>query len=149
MALVRLAGLASDAAPSQYPMQPSRLANMFLRQQPAARVTTAALEGSGRGTCVMVLGGNGKLSVGFEDPKRDVIVSLSACDLYNCLARRRFDGAGGRGDPQRPKHFSFRHLRARAGRHHDRFQIPGDARIARQQSLRSSCRAQLFWMHEK
>ena len=83
MALVRLAGLASDAASSQYPTQPLRLANMFLRQQPAARVTTAALEGSGRGTCVMVLGGNGKLSVGFEDPKRDVIVSLSACDLYN------------------------------------------------------------------
>jgi hypothetical protein len=36
-----------------------------------------------RGTCVMVLAGNGKLSVGFEDSKRDVIVSLSACDLYN------------------------------------------------------------------
>jgi hypothetical protein len=83
MALIRLAGLASDAAPSQYLTQPSRLANMFLRQQPAARVTTAALEGSTRGTCVMVLAGNGKLSVGLEDPKRDVIVSLSACDLYN------------------------------------------------------------------
>jgi len=83
MALVRLAGLASDAAPSHHPPQPSRLANMFLCQQPAARVTTAALEGSARGTCVMVLAGAGKLSVGLEDPKRDVIVSLSACDLYN------------------------------------------------------------------
>jgi hypothetical protein len=48
---------------------------MFLRQQPAARGTMAALEGSGRGTCVMVLGGNGKFSIGFDDPKRDVIVS--------------------------------------------------------------------------
>jgi hypothetical protein len=30
-ALVRLVGLASDAAPSHYPPQPSRLANMFAR----------------------------------------------------------------------------------------------------------------------
>ncbi len=53
---------------------------MFLRQQPTARVTAAAPEGSGRGTCVMALAGNGKLSVGFA---RDLTVSLPACDLYN------------------------------------------------------------------
>jgi hypothetical protein len=83
MALVRLAGFASDPAPAQDPPQASRLSNMFLRQPPTASVNAAALEGSARGTCVMALAGNGKLSVGFEDPKRDVMVSLSACDLYN------------------------------------------------------------------
>jgi len=31
----------------------------------------------------MVLAGNGKLSVRFEEPKREVIVSRSAGDLYN------------------------------------------------------------------
>jgi hypothetical protein len=83
MALVRLAGFASDPVPAQDLPQAPRLTNMFLRQPPVARVNAAALEGSARGTCVMALAGNGKLSVGFEDPKRDVMVSLSACDLYN------------------------------------------------------------------
>src|SRR5439155_13088374 len=81
--LVRLAGLAGDGAPAQNPLQPSRLAGAFLRHQPAARAAAAALEGRGRGTCVMALAGNGKSSVGFENPKRDIIVSLSGCDLYN------------------------------------------------------------------
>ncbi len=83
MALVRLAGFASHPAPAQDLPQAPRLTNMFFRLPPVARVNAAALEGSARGACVMALAGNGKLSVGFEDPNRDVMVSLSACDLYN------------------------------------------------------------------
>src|SRR5713226_7730522 len=74
VALLRLAGLASDGAPVQHTPQPLRSADMFLRQPPAMRVSAAALGGSARGTCVMALAGSGKLSVGFEDPKRDVMV---------------------------------------------------------------------------
>ena len=40
-------------------------------------------EGTSRNTCVMALGENGKLSVGFGELSRDTIVSLATCDLYN------------------------------------------------------------------
>jgi hypothetical protein len=83
IALIRLAGTANDAAPSQGLPPPLQLANMVLRQQPAVRVIAAAREGSGRGACVIVLAGTGKLSVGAEGSKRDVTISLPTCDLYN------------------------------------------------------------------
>jgi hypothetical protein len=112
MALVRLAGLAATRVLT-VPPQPSRLANMFLRQQPAAghhgsagRLGPRHLRDGPRR--------ERKLSVGFEDPKRDVIVSLSACDLYNARAtpiRRRWR----RGD-QRPKHFLPAPTRSRRAR---------------------------------
>ena len=81
-ALIRITGFASDAGPAQDPPRAARLANLFLRQPLSPRVT-AATDGPTRGTCVMALARNGKLSVGFEDPRRDVMVSLWACDLYN------------------------------------------------------------------
>jgi hypothetical protein len=83
MALIRLTGFASDPAPAQDVRKASRLTNMFLRQPPLARVNAVSLQGSARGTCVMALAGNGKLSVGRDDPKPDVMISLPACDLYN------------------------------------------------------------------
>jgi hypothetical protein len=83
MALVRLAGFASDPAPAQDLPQASRLTHMLLRQPQVARVSAAPPDGSARGTCVMALAGSGKLSVGLDDPRRDVMVSLSGCDLYN------------------------------------------------------------------
>jgi hypothetical protein len=81
VALIRVTGFANDTSPAQDLPQASRLTN-FLRQLPGPRVTAAA-DSPTRGTCVMTLAGNGKLSVGFGDPQRDVMVSLSACDLYN------------------------------------------------------------------
>ena len=36
-----------------------------------------------RNACVMAVGKNGKLSVGFGERSRNTIVSLVACDLYN------------------------------------------------------------------
>ena len=83
LALVRLAGLASDPAPAQDLLQSSWHPNVLLRQAHNARLAAAALRTSASGTCVMALAGSGKLSVGLEDPKRDVTVSLSACDLHN------------------------------------------------------------------
>jgi hypothetical protein len=77
--LLRLAGVANDGPPAQHTPQPLRSAEVFLRQPPpVARVGAAVLGGSARGVCVMALGANGKVSIGFEDPRRDVIVSLSA-----------------------------------------------------------------------
>src|SRR5262245_22158890 len=81
-ALIRITGFASDAGPAQDPPRAARLANLFLRQPLSPRVT-AATDGPTRGTCVMALARNGKLSVGFEDPQHDAKVSLPACDLYN------------------------------------------------------------------
>jgi len=83
MALGRFAAPESSGARVPTLPNPSQIANLLLRQQPAVRVSQAALDSSGAGTCVMVLGVNGKISVGFEDPKPDLIVSLSDCDLYN------------------------------------------------------------------
>jgi hypothetical protein len=47
------------------------------------RVTAVVPEGSSRNTCVMTLGKNGKLSVGFGELIRDTTVTLAACDVYN------------------------------------------------------------------
>jgi len=143
MALVRLAGLSSDARLT-YPTQPSRLATCFLCQQPAARVTRPAWKARPRHLRDGPRRWAGKISGRPRDPSATSSSVYRPAISLQCLAGRRFDGARGRGDPQRPKHFSFRHLRACAGRHHDRFEIPGDTCIARRQSLRSSCRAQLF-----
>jgi hypothetical protein len=83
MTLVRLAGFTSGPAPAQDLPQASRLTHMLLRQPQVARVSTAPLEGPAHGACVMALAGSGKLSVGLDDPRREIMVSLSACDLYN------------------------------------------------------------------
>jgi hypothetical protein len=53
------------------------------RQLQIARATAAVLEHSAHNTCVMAVGNNGKLSVGFGDGSRETSVSLVACDLYN------------------------------------------------------------------
>src|ERR1700758_4703067 len=73
MAVVRLAG----PAPVQHPPHPSWFASTLLRQPTAVTVGSAALEGSARGACVVVLGGSEKVSVGSEAQKRATIVSLS------------------------------------------------------------------------
>jgi hypothetical protein len=83
MALLRLTGLAPGAGHAQNPPQQSRFSSTLPRQLQAARVTAVVLEGSTHNTCVMALGKNGKLSVGFGERSRDTIVSLASCDLYN------------------------------------------------------------------
>ncbi len=83
MALARLTGIAPGAEPAQNPPQQSRLSGMLPRQLQTARVTAVMLEGSTHNTCVMALGKNGKLSVGFGERSRDTIISLATCDLYN------------------------------------------------------------------
>jgi hypothetical protein len=80
-ALIRLSG--PVPGPVQDLRLPSRFASSFLRQPPTTRVAAVALEGASRNTCVMALGENGKLSVGFGELSRVTIVSLAACDLYN------------------------------------------------------------------
>ncbi len=82
-ALIRLTGVAPGAEPAQDLPQPPRFTSTFLRQPPTTRVTAVALDGSPRDTCLMVLGKNDKLSVGFKEPSPDTIVILAACDLYN------------------------------------------------------------------
>ena len=82
-ALIRLTGLAPGADPVQDLRLPSRFTSTFLRQPPTTRVAAVTLEGSSGNTCVMALGKNAKLSVGFGDLSRDTIVSLAACDLHN------------------------------------------------------------------
>ena len=82
-ALIRLTGLAPGADPAQDLRPPSRFTSTFLRQPPTTRVAAVTLEGSPGNTCVMALGKNAKLSVGFGDLSRDTIVSLAACDLHN------------------------------------------------------------------
>lgn len=81
-ALIRLTGPAPGPGPVQDRLSP-RFTSTFLRQPTTARVTAVALEGSSRNTCVMALGKNRKLSVGYGALSRDMIVSLDACDLYN------------------------------------------------------------------
>src|SRR5438132_8952658 len=83
LGLGRFAGPDSDGARLPDLPSPARIGNLFLRQQPATSVSRAALENSATGTCVLILGANGKLSVGVESPKPDLVVRLSACDLYN------------------------------------------------------------------
>src|SRR5215472_1853319 len=83
MALFRLTGLAPGAEHAQNPPQQFRFSSTFPRQLQTARVTAAVLEGSTHDACVMALGKNGKLSVGFGESSRDTLVSLAACDLYN------------------------------------------------------------------
>ena len=82
-ALIRITGLAFDAAPARGLPQPSRLTSTFIWQSPTTIVKSVALEGSSRNACVMVLGKNGKLSVGSGELNRDIIVSLADCDLFN------------------------------------------------------------------
>jgi hypothetical protein len=82
-ALIRLTGPAPGADPAQHLRLSSRFTDTLLRQPPAMRVAAVALEGASRNACVMALGENGKLSVGFGELSRDPIVSLAACDLYN------------------------------------------------------------------
>jgi hypothetical protein len=97
MALFRLTGLAPGAEHAQNPPQQSRFSSTLPRQLQTARVTAMVLEGSTHNTCVMALGKNGKLSVGFGELSRDTIVSLAACDLYNAsreiAATELLDGA--------------------------------------------------------
>ena len=83
MALFRLTGLAPGAEHAQSPPQQFRFSSTFPRQLQTAKVTAVVLEGSTHNTCVMALGKNGKLSVGFGELSRDTLVSLAACDLYN------------------------------------------------------------------
>jgi hypothetical protein len=95
-ALIRLTGPAPGTNPAQDLRLPARFTRTFLRQPPIARVTAVTLEGSSHSTCVMALGKNGKLSVGFEELSPDSIVNLAACDLYNSSREREstelFDG---------------------------------------------------------
>jgi len=83
LGLGRFAGADSEGARLPDRPSPARIANLFLRQQPVTSVSRAALQNSATGTCVLILGTNGKLSVGVESPKPDLVVRLSACDLYN------------------------------------------------------------------
>ena len=76
-ALIRLTGLAPGADPVQDLRLPSRFTSTFLRQPTTTRVAAVTLEGSSGNTCVMALGKNAKLSVGFGDLSRDTIVSLA------------------------------------------------------------------------
>ena len=81
--LIRLIGPAPGADLAQDLRAQSRFIRTFLRQPPIARMAALAGESSSRGTCVMVLGKDGKLSVGSGELDRDTIVSLVACDLHN------------------------------------------------------------------
>jgi hypothetical protein len=83
MALFRLTGLAPSAEHAQNPPQQSGFSSTLPRQLQSARVTAVVLDGATHNTCVMALGKNGKLSVGFGELSRDTMVSLTACDLYN------------------------------------------------------------------
>ncbi len=83
MTLARLTGIAPGAEPTQNPPQQSRLSGLLPRQLQTAGVTAVMLEGSTHKTCVMALGKNGKLSVGFGERSRNTLVSLTTCDLYN------------------------------------------------------------------
>ena len=83
IALARLTGFGPGAELAQNPLHQSRVFGTLPRQLQTARVAAATLEGSSRYTCVMALGKNGKLSIGFRERRRDVAVSLTACDLYN------------------------------------------------------------------
>jgi hypothetical protein len=83
VALFRVTGLAAGVEHAQNPPQQSRFSTTFPRQLQTARVTAVALEGSTHNACVMALGKDGKLSVGFGELNRDTLVSLAACDLYN------------------------------------------------------------------
>ena len=82
-ALIRPAGPAPGADLAQDLWRPSRLTSASLRQPRYARVTAVTLEGSSHNTCVMALGKNDKISVGYGELSPDIIVSLAACDLYN------------------------------------------------------------------
>ena len=84
MALFRLTGLAPGAGYAQNPPQQFRFSSTLPRQLETARVAAAVvLAGSTHNACVIALGKNGKLSVGYGELSRDTVVSLAACDLYN------------------------------------------------------------------
>ena len=97
MGLARLTGFAPGAEPVQNASQQPSLSGTLSRQLQLARTTAAMLEHSTHNTCVMAVGKNGKLSVGFGDGSRNTIVSLVACDLYNASreteATELLDGA--------------------------------------------------------
>jgi hypothetical protein len=82
-ALIGLIGPAPGADPAHDLRLQSRFSRTLLRQPPIARIAAVTGEGSAGHTCVMVLGKNGKLSVGFGELSRDTIVSLTTCDLHN------------------------------------------------------------------
>ena len=82
-ALIRLPKLAPGADPAPDLRLPSRFTGTFLRQPPITRGAAVTLEDSSRNTCVMALGKNAKLSVGYRELTRDTIVSSPVCDLYN------------------------------------------------------------------
>ena len=82
-ALIRLIGPAPGADPGHDLQLQSRLVRTFLRQPPVTRMDALTEQISSPGTCVMVLGKNGKLSVGFGALNRDPSVSLAGCDLRN------------------------------------------------------------------
>jgi len=82
--LIRLTGPVPGAGPAQDLRLSSRFTSTFLRQPPMTRLAAVSLEGSpARNTCVMALGKNGKLSIGFGQLSGDTIVTLADCDLYN------------------------------------------------------------------
>jgi hypothetical protein len=83
MALARLTGFAPGAEPVQNPPQQSSLSGTLSRQLQTARAAAVVLKPPAHNACVMAVGKNGKLSVGFGERSRDTIVSLVACDLYN------------------------------------------------------------------
>jgi hypothetical protein len=95
LALIRLSGPAPDAAPVKHPQQPSKLAGTFIRQPSSMMVKAVALQGISHNACVMVLGNNGKLSVGSGDLNRDVIVSLPGCDLFDASREAQSIELGG------------------------------------------------------
>jgi hypothetical protein len=80
--------------PAQNPPHQSRLTGTLSRQ---LQTTAVVLEGSTHNTCVMAIGKNGKLSVGFAERSRKTSVSLVACDLFNVSRETRstelLDGA--------------------------------------------------------
>jgi hypothetical protein len=83
MALARLTGFAPGAEPVQNPPQQSSLSGTLSRQLQTARAAAVVLNPPARNACVMAVGKNGKLSVGFGERSRNTIVRLVACDLYN------------------------------------------------------------------
>jgi hypothetical protein len=83
MALFRVTGLAPGAEHTHNPPRQPRFSSALPRQLQTARLTAVVGEGSIHNTCVMALGKNGKLSVGFGERSRATTVSLSSCDLYN------------------------------------------------------------------
>src|SRR5215831_6270507 len=83
LALARPTGFPLTVAPVPNPLGQSRIFGTLSGQLQTARVAAVTLEGSSRNACVMALGKNGKLSIGFGELSRNTVVNLSGCDLHN------------------------------------------------------------------